>query len=165
MSRRASAVAKPRRMPRGNGDAAEGLRRKVGQGGFSALQTLSADRAMKSVARLFGAQAKVDLAALDGAFAALCTGARGAEAHRALFLPAFALKSMGGTCGYPLLGRVADSLCALIDATPPEALPARLAAIESHIDAIRAILKDEISGEGGALGRELLKGLCAIAAR
>jgi chemotaxis protein histidine kinase CheA len=146
-------------------EASKELKAKVGDGGFSTMQNLSADRAMKSVARLFGEQAKGDLAALDHAFAALCNGARGPEASRALFLPAFALKSMGGTCGYPLLSHVADSLCALLDATEAEALPSRLAALESHIDAIRAILKDEIRGDGGALGRELLKGLQAIAAR
>lgn len=146
-------------------EASQDLRHKVGGGGFSALQNLSADRAVKSVARLFGEQAKGDLAELDQAFAAFCNGARGTEAQRALFLPAFALKSMGGTCGYALLSHVADSLCALLDATPADALPTRLGALEAHIDAIRAILKDDIDGDGGALGRELLKGLQSIAAR
>lgn len=146
-------------------EAPKDLKDKVGGGGFSTLQNLSADRAVKTVARLFGEQAKFDLAELDHAFAAFCNGARGPEANRALFLPAFALKSMGGTCGYPLLSQVADSLCVLLDSSPAETLPIRLAALEAHIDAIRAILKDEIRGDGGALGRELLKSLQAIAAR
>lgn len=141
------------------------LQKKVGQGGFSVTQSLAAERAMKAQAKSFIGQAREDLAALDRAFAAMMNGDRGAEATRALFVPAFALKAMGATCGYRLLGRIADSLCLLIEALGPSGFAHGLQAIEAHLDAIRAVVKDDIRGDGGTLGPELLKGLHALAAR
>jgi hypothetical protein len=164
MPARRSAAA-PKRSSLKVGEPSKALRKKVGNGGFSITQSVAAERAVKSVAKLFIAQARDDLATLDRAFAAMMNGARGEEPMRSLFLPAFALKSMGGTCGYPLLSQIADSLCALIENLGADGFARGVQALEAHIDAIRAVLKDDIRGDGGALGRELLKGLQAIAAR
>ena len=38
--------------------------------------------------------------------------------------------------------------------------------VKAHIDAMRAVLREKISGDGGAIGRELAKSLTeAVAAR
>jgi HPt (histidine-containing phosphotransfer) domain-containing protein len=65
------------------------------------------------------------------------------------------LKGQGGTFGYPLISRFGESL---YDVTAPgEAYPDNVVeVVKSHIDAMNAVIKGRISGDGGEVGQQLI---------
>jgi CheY-like chemotaxis protein len=73
-------------------------------------------------------------------------------------LVAHELRGQGGTFGYPLITVFAKSL---YDATLPGCPEddSALSVVKAHTDAMRAVIRDRISGDGGEIGRELLKSL------
>lgn len=63
----------------------------------------------------------------------------------ALFSAAHDLRGGAATFGYPLAGRIAESLCKLFEVGIPLAdMP--LALIEQHVDAIRAMVRQGVTG-------------------
>ena len=71
---------------------------------------------------------------------------------------AHTLRGSGGTYGFPLITRVASSLCKMTDHDNVR-MKAPLFLIDAHIDAIKAIVRDQIRDEehpvGTALAAEL----------
>lgn len=75
-------------------------------------------------------------------------------------LLAHELRGQGGTFGYPLVTLIAKML---FDATGP-GCPEDDDAIEvakAHIDALRAVIRDKVAGDGGEVGKELMASLQA----
>lgn len=96
-------------------------------------------------------------------------GARVAPAlrHRdfeAINITAHELRGEGGTFGYPLITLFAKSL---YEATGPGCRQddAALEVVKAHIDAMRAVIRDRISGDGGETGRDLYRVLQEAIAR
>ena len=121
------------------------LRGKVGGrfGGVDAAALAKAEEALKGLASQFGQWLQDELDKLDAARSAI--GAQGAtsEAMDRLYLCGHDLKGLGATYDYPLVSRVAGSLCKLMDSAGPRtAIPLTL--IDAHIGAIRVIVRDEI---------------------
>jgi len=71
---------------------------------------------------------------------------------------ALELRGQGGTFGYPLISTFGKML---FDATMEGCKEDDNAVeiVKAHIDAMRAVIREKISGDGGQVGRELLKGL------
>lgn len=77
-----------------------------------------------------------------------------AELHRR----AHDLKGLAPTYGYPLIGRVCNTLCKLTsdetpDLNPPEAL------LRAHVDAVRAMVSGQIKGGDHPVGNLLVSEL------
>ncbi|MCH2548220.1 MAG: hypothetical protein MK052_11520 [Alphaproteobacteria bacterium] len=71
---------------------------------------------------------------------------------------AFSLKCQAGTFGYPLGSDVAKSLYSYT--TKHDSYTAdNIAVLRKHIDALQVILQQNIQGEGGTMGKELIDGL------
>ncbi len=68
------------------------------------------------------------------------------------------MRGQGGSFGYPLITHIATSLCRFIDTLETADKPAR-AILTAHAAAMRAILENNISGEGGPLGHRIVTGL------
>lgn len=68
------------------------------------------------------------------------------------------LKGQGGTFGYPLISVIAKSLH---ECTRPKAPmgDSNVKILKAHGDAMQAVIKGRIGGDGGEIGRELLEGL------
>ena len=68
------------------------------------------------------------------------------------------LRGQGGTFGYPLITVFAKSL---YDTTLPGCPEddGALGVVKAHTDAMRAVIRDRISGDGGKIGRKPLKSL------
>ena len=92
--------------------------------------------------------------ALDG------TGSR-RESFEEINLLAHELRGQGGTFGYPLITIFGKML---YDATGQNCRQDDIAVelVQAHIDAMRAVLRDKVSGDGGAIGRELQRSLEAV---
>ena len=75
------------------------------------------------------------------------------EARHVLFRACHQVRGNAGVFGFPLAGKVADSLCKLVDRCPPERLP--LAVVDQHVDAIRAMVREDARGSGDPRARTL----------
>jgi len=74
------------------------------------------------------------------------------------------LKGQGSSFGYPLITRIAQSLCQLTRHERAFA-DADLGIVQAHLDAIRLILTKEIKGDGGEIGHKLATRLEILAAK
>jgi CheY-like chemotaxis protein len=80
-------------------------------------------------------------------------------------LLALELRGQGGTFGYPLISTFGKMLYdSTIDGCPEDDNAVEI--VKAHIDAMRAVMREKISGDGGAIGRELTMSLTqAVEAR
>ncbi|MBK8008129.1 MAG: Hpt domain-containing protein [Rhizobiales bacterium] len=76
----------------------------------------------------------------------------------ALFMPAHDIKGGATTLGFPLAERIATSLCRLLKHVPePARLPRNL--IDHHVDAIRAVVREDVKDVSNPYGVELAERL------
>ncbi len=68
------------------------------------------------------------------------------------------MKGQGGTFGYPLITSFAESLYTFSDAKG-ELSDSSVELIKNHVDAMRAVIKGRISGDGGEIGKEMQSSL------
>ena len=71
------------------------------------------------------------------------------------------LRGQAGTFGYDLVTRISDSACKFIDLADGLGRT-ELMVLNMHVDALRAVKKMNIRGEGGQTGTELLEGLRVV---
>jgi HPt (histidine-containing phosphotransfer) domain-containing protein len=70
------------------------------------------------------------------------------------------LKGIGETCGFPLSTQIAASLCRLIETDAGKAAAQKDPALAcAHIDALRAVVRDNVTTEADPIGRTLLRAL------
>ncbi len=71
------------------------------------------------------------------------------------------LRGQGGTFGYPLITRVGKMLYEITDfSCSMDEMAIRI--VKAHIDTMRVVFRDKIKGDGGEVGRELIKALVKI---
>ena len=118
------------------------------------------------------AEQKLERAALDftkwaqdylGKLADLCTQAllepgRRTQQFIEINQVALELRGQGGTFGYPLISIFGKML---FDSTREGCREddAQVEIVKAHVDAMRAVLREKISGDGGAIGQALIKAL------
>jgi chemotaxis protein histidine kinase CheA len=91
---------------------------------------------------------------LEAARKLLTTGGLSKGTTQVLFRAAHDIKGEGATFGFPLAARIADSLCRLVFHTAkPATLPLDL--IDSHVAAIRAVVRENVRGEDDPVACEL----------
>lgn len=136
------------------------LKAKVGNGfgGISADAVAKAEEALASMASQFGQWLQDEIDKLDAAQAAIRDQGRTAQTLENLYFRAHDLKGLGTTYQYPLVTRLAASLCRLIDdAEKRFEAPALL--LDAHVDAIRAVVRDHIQTDEHPVGRTLAETL------
>ena len=80
----------------------------------------------------------------------------------ALFMPAHDIKGGATTLGFPLAERMATSLCRLLQHAPePARIPRSL--IDHHVDAIRAVVREDVKNAHNPYGLELCDRLAIMA--
>jgi len=78
-----------------------------------------------------------------------------------LFRASHDIKGDAATFGYPLAARIAASLCRLLDHSPDQhRIP--LVFIDRHVEAIRAIVRENVRDAGGATGSEIAEQLAIL---
>ena len=65
------------------------------------------------------------------------------------------MKGQGGTFGYPLMTHFADSLYSVTDGRG-KYTDNQVELVKSHLDAMRAVIKARLKGDGGEIGIELM---------
>lgn len=80
------------------------------------------------------------------------------QAMKDVYRVAHEVKGQGRTFGFDLVTSIAQSLCALIERVDRNH-PKLAASLNTHIDALRLVIKRRIKGDGGEVGAELVKSL------
>jgi len=136
------------------------LRLKVGGGfgGIDASAIAKAEAALKAMSSQFGQWLQDEITKLDAAQAGIREKGLNVETAEELYFRAHDLKGLGSTYQYPLVTRLAASLCKLLD-EPGKRAEAPQMLLDAHIDAIRAVVRDEIQTDEHPTGRVLAETL------
>ncbi|MFA4952404.1 MAG: Hpt domain-containing protein [Brevundimonas sp.] len=136
------------------------LRMKVGGGfgGIDAGAIAKAEEALKAMSAQFGQWLQDEITKLDAAQTAIRTQGLTQETAEGLYFRAHDLKGLGSTYQYPIVTRMAGSLCKLLD-DPAKRTEAPIVLLDAHIDAIKAVVRDEIQTDEHPVGRELAETL------
>jgi chemotaxis protein histidine kinase CheA len=105
-----------------------------------------AEQALAALSVEFAAWMKNEVTVLDTARKIINETGLDETSKAALFRAAHDIKGEGSTFGYPLAARIAASLCRLIDETNA-AVSLPLTLVDRHVDAIRAIVRQDVRGE------------------
>lgn len=133
------------------------LRLKVGGsrfGGIDPAALAKAEAALQNLSSQFDDWLADELRKLDAARAEIQDQGYTTATAEKLYLRAHDMKGLGGTYGYPLITRVAASLCKLTDEEQVR-MKAPLFLIDAHLDAIKAIVRDQIKDENHPVGTAL----------
>lgn len=68
------------------------------------------------------------------------------------------IKGQGGSFGYGMMTRIGDQLCAFTE-TLESAAAAEIEVLELHVDAMKLIIANRMSGEGGQVAKKLFQNL------
>lgn len=141
------------------------LRLKVGGrlGGVDAAAIARAEAALKSLSDQFGQWLNDELVKLDAARTAVRERGWTVETAENLYLRAHDLKGLGTTYGFPIVTRVAGSLCKMLDDVAIR-LQAPLPVIDAHVEAIKAAVRDDVRDENDPTASALAAALEARAA-
>ncbi len=141
------------------------LRAKVGGGfgGIDANAIARAEEALKAMSAQFGQWLNDEVVRLDKAQSDIRGQGYTPETAEALYFRAHDLKGLGTTYEYPLVTRIAASLCRMLD-DADKRMQAPLAVVDAHIDAIKAVVRDKIQTDDHPVGRDLVETLEARAA-
>ena len=136
------------------------LRAKVGGGfgGIDANAIAKAEEALKAMSAQFGQWLNDEVVKLDQAQADIRAKGYTPETAEALYFRAHDLKGLGATYQYPLVTRIAGSLCRMMD-DADKRMQAPVAILDAHVDAIRAVVRDEIQTDDHPVGRDLAEAL------
>lgn len=136
------------------------LKLKVG-GRFGAIDPnaiAKAEAALKSLSGNFAQWLQDEVLKLENARQRVRAEGMTPETMESLYLRGHDLKGLGATYEFPLITRIAASLCKLID-DKDKRMEAPIALIDAHIDAIRAAIRDDIKTDDHPVGRVLIREL------
>ncbi|MBO9500874.1 Hpt domain-containing protein [Brevundimonas sp. A19_0] len=136
------------------------LRLKVGGGfgGIDAAAIAKAEEALQAMSAQFSQWLQDEIVKLEAAQTAIREQGYTPETAEGLYFRAHDLKGLGTTYQYPLVTRLAGSLCKLMDA-PEKRMSAPVVLIDAHIDAIRAAVRDKIQTDDHPVGQMLAETL------
>ena len=131
------------------------LKLKVGgRGGIDMAAIAKAEAALKSLSGNFAQWLNDEIVKLEAARQDVRAQGLTAVTVETLYLRAHDLKGLGATYEFPLITRLAGSLCKLID-DPATRLAAPMFLVDAHIDAIKACVRDDIKVDTHPVGKVL----------
>jgi len=136
------------------------LKLKVGGrfGGIDPAAIAKAEAALKSLSSNFSEWLQDEINKLEASRQRIKTEGWSTETAENLYMRAHDLKGLGATYEFPLITRIAASLCKLID-DPQTRMNAPMNILEAHIDTIKACVRDQIKDASNPVGRMLAEEL------
>lgn len=133
------------------------LRAKLGAG-ISADAIARAEEALQAMSAQFDTWLQDEMDKLEAARAAIQAEGYTATTAEGLYFRAHDLKGLGSTYQYPLVTRLAASLCRMLD-KPEQRMAAPMPLVDAHVEAIRAVVRDKIKTDEHPVGRALAEEL------
>lgn len=136
------------------------LRAKVGGrlGAIDAEAIAKAEAALADLSSQFGDWLLDEVKKLEDVQVQIKDSGYTPELSEQLFYRAHDLKGLGTTYGYPLITRIAGSLCKMIDDTQKRENIQKVL-VDAHLDAIRAAVRDQIKVDTHPVGKILAETL------
>jgi hypothetical protein len=138
------------------------LRLKVGGGNRLGMidpgAIAKAEAALKSLSGNFAQWLQDEITKLEAARQQIRAEGPTYDNMESLYLRTHDLKGLGTTYGFPLITRIAGSLCRLID-DKDRRTSAPMGLVDAHIDAIKAAVRDDIRAEDHPVGQVLVQEL------
>lgn len=113
-----------------------------------------AEAALKALSGQFSRWLQDEVDKLDAAHRRVCAEGLGGEAGETLYTHSHDLKGLGSTYEFPIVTRLAASLCRLMDVNPDQAPPDL---IEAHVEAIKSMVRDDIRDETHPAGAAMVQ--------
>lgn len=138
------------------------LKMKVGSGGIDKEALKEAEIAIQVLGhKMYAKWADDDLGRMRAAFEEMKqTNLDDPDGVKKMLRVCWDMKGLGGTFGYPLVTTITHYLSNYLEHCLEHADAKVSAAVVSpHIDALYVVLSQKVSGDGGAIGRELVSGL------
>jgi hypothetical protein len=117
-----------------------------------------AEAALKGLSAQFGAWLRDEVAKLEAAHAVLKAEGPTRPAMDGIYARGHDLKGLGTTYEFPLVTRIAGSLCKLLGEGDART-QAPVALVNAHIEAIRACVRDDVRDTNNPVGRVLAEQL------
>ena len=115
-----------------------------------------ADETLKAMAGSMQHWIEADIGQLQAARLAAEAANWDAASVEGLMGVAHDLKGVGATYGFPLVTQIAASLCRLTETDAGKAVVARDPTLaRAHVDALRAVVRDQVRSDADATGRAL----------
>ncbi|MES2833705.1 MAG: Hpt domain-containing protein [Pseudomonadota bacterium] len=136
------------------------LRMKVGGGfgGIDAKAIAKAEEALAAMSSQFGQWLEDEIVKLDKAQADIRADGYTTATAEGLYFRAHDLKGLGATYQFPIVTRIAASLCKMMD-DPDKRMRAPMVLVDAHIDAIRAVVRGNIQTDEHPTGKALVETL------
>jgi hypothetical protein len=136
------------------------LRMKVGSrfGGIDPSALAKAEAALKGLSSQFAQWLQDEIGKLEASRTAIRVEGLSQQTADRLYINAHDLKGLGATYEFPLITRIAASLCTLMD-HPPSRPSVPMFLVDAHIDAVRACVRDDIRDVSHPVGRILAEEL------
>lgn len=142
--------------------APNALRLRVGGSGrlsgIDPTALAKAEAALKNLSTNFAQWLDDEINKLDAARQTVRAEGPTIANMESLYLRVHDLKGLGTTYGFPLITRIAGSLCKLID-DREKRVTAPMALVDAHIQAIRAAVRDDIKADDHPVGKLLIQEL------
>jgi chemotaxis protein histidine kinase CheA len=120
-----------------------------------------AEAALAALKDEFGGWMDSECERLEAARQALHHAGASAPTVKMLFLASHDVKGDAATLGFPLAGRIAGSLCRLLDHAPdPKRCP--LVLIDRHVEAIRAVVRESVRDLVQPVGAQVAEQLAIL---
>jgi len=127
-------------------------------GGLDAAAIARAEAALKSLSTNFGEWMNDELAKLEAARERIRAEGFNAETAENLYFRAHDMKGLGTTYEFPLVTRMAASLCRILH-DPATRLSAPLALVDAHVDMIGKAVRGQLRTEAEPAGRAMAEDL------
>lgn len=129
-----------------------------GAGGIDAGAVARAEEALRSLASNFAAWLEEEIVRLEAARRVVAERGLDPETGEGVYLRAHDLKGLGATYEFPIITRIAGSLCRLVE-HPEHRAAAPLALIDAHIAAIRSVVRDGVRSDAEPAGAAIAEDL------
>lgn len=145
------------------------LRAKVTVGGPGAVSPEVLEKAEDVIAGMaddYVTWAQEDIGRISAALEDLCNAPPEGQGQALvrIYQISHDMKGQGGSFQYQLMTILGDLLCRYVEGRE-SATEADLAVIRLHIDAMQVVIAKQMTGDGGADGAKLLKGLELVVAK
>ena len=135
------------------------LRARVGAdfGGVDPVAVARAEAALQALSGEFTAWLEEEVSRLEAARSRVRTAGAAPATLQELHRRAHDLKGLGATYGFPLVTRVCAGLCRLLDDGAGAHAP--LSLLDAHVDAVRALVRDDVRDPAHPTGLALCEAL------
>lgn len=123
--------------------------------GFDTSALERAEEALATLATDFSSWMREEATKLESARESFRKAPDTEDGQQVLYRASHDIRGQGRTFGYPLAGEIADGLCDLIDGSD-EMDSHVLELVDAHIDAIRAVVRDDVRDENDKMARRVV---------